>query len=120
MSALLAGKRILIVEDEPMIAMLLEDMILDEGGVVVGPAGRLVEALGLARAEGIDAAVLDVNLEGARSFAVADVLRERGIPFMFATGYGAMATTDAHADVPVIAKPYQLDALARGIAALMS
>ncbi|RYB01369.1 response regulator [Lichenibacterium ramalinae] len=83
--------RVLIVEDEMMVAMLVEDMLVDMGFIVVGPAYRLGDGLRLAKSETLDVAVLDVNLKGARSFPIATVLTERGIPFVFATGYG---TTD--------------------------
>lgn len=115
----LDGKRILVVEDEPMIAMLIEDLVLDEGGIVVGPAATLDAALALARSEAIDAAVLDVNLAGARSVPVADVLRERNIPFLFATGYGDGAVAEGHAAAPVIAKPFKLSDLADSLERLL-
>ena len=79
--------RVLIVEDEAVIAMLVEDMVLEFGSEVVGPVARLQQALSLAREAELDAAILDVNVGGAVIFPVADVLRERGIPFIFATGY---------------------------------
>src|SRR3954452_13708464 len=81
--------RVLVVEDEAMIAMLVEDMVLDFGSEVVGPAARMDEAIRLARHAELDAAILDINVGGTVVFPVADVLRERGIPFIFATGYGA-------------------------------
>jgi len=81
--------RILVVEDEAMIAMLVEDMVLDFGSEVVGPAARMEEALRLASHANLDAAILDVNVGGAVVFPVADVLRGRGVPIIFATGYGS-------------------------------
>lgn len=114
MNNLLQGKRILVVEDEGLIAMLIGDAILDEGGVVVGPAPNLDRALALARDEGIDAAVLDCNLAGQLSDPVADILVTRGIPFLFATGYGNQAGTGAsgsHAKAPVLGKPFRIEAL---------
>ncbi len=116
----LSGRRILVVDDDEMIAELIEEMILEEGGSVVGPAHSLDRALALARDEAIDAAVLDVNLAGVRSFPVADVLRTRGIPFLFATGYGDVAISPEHAGAPMIAKPFPLDALVRRIEQLMA
>jgi len=114
MTNLLQGKRILVVEDEGLIAMLIGDAILDEGGVVVGPAPDLDRAVALARDEGIDAAVLDCNLAGRSSDPVADILVTRGIPFLFATGYGNLAGCGAsasHATAPVLGKPFRIDAL---------
>lgn len=111
-------RRILLVEDEPMIAFALEDMVAELGHQVVGPAFRLAEALDLAASEAIDAAVLDVNLNEQSSYAVADVLRERGIPFLFATGY-AEGGVDWHGEAGVIAKPYGRAQLAEALAGLL-
>jgi DNA-binding response OmpR family regulator len=107
------------VEDEPMIAFALEDMVIEMGYSVVGPAFRLAEALDLAGSERFEAAVLDVNLNEQRSFPVADLLRERGIPFLFATGYaeGGVGWTG---EATVIAKPYSRDQLARALAAMFA
>jgi DNA-binding response OmpR family regulator len=114
-----APRRILLVEDEPMIAFALEDMVIEMGYSVVGPAFRLAEALDLAGSERFEAAVLDVNLNEQRSFPVADLLRERGIPFLFATGYaeGGVGWTG---EATVIAKPYSRDQLARALAAMFA
>ena len=88
----LAGRRILVVEDEMMIAMLVEDMLAELGCAVVGPAHALDTALEFARTElALDAALLDVNLAGQPVFAVADALREKGVPAIFSTGYGDAA-----------------------------
>lgn len=110
--------RILLVEDEPMIAFALEDLVIELGYDVVGPAYRLAEALDLANREEFAAAVLDVNLNEERSFAVADLLYERGIPFVFATGYaeGGVGWTR---EAMVIAKPYSRDQLAKALGDLL-
>ncbi len=102
---LLQGLRLLVVEDEAMVAMLVEDMLAELGHSVVGPAMRLDQALPLAREAEFDFAILDVNLGGQLSFPVAEVLRARGIPFIFATGYDAQAILPAYADVPRAEKP---------------
>jgi DNA-binding response OmpR family regulator len=81
--------KVLLVENEMLIAMDMEDMLIASGFVVVGPVMRLQKAVEKARVEHCDVAVLDVNLTGERSLPVADVLRETGIPFIFAPGYGA-------------------------------
>ncbi|MDM9628454.1 response regulator [Rhizobium sp. S152] len=110
--------RILIVEDEMLVAMLLEDVVMDLGHEVVGPAMRLEAALLAAEEEQFDFAILDINLAGKQSFPVADRLRERSIPFMFASGYGARGLEEAYRTVPVLQKPYsqaQLEALLRNI-----
>jgi CheY-like chemotaxis protein len=103
---LLDGRRVLLVEDESMVAMLAEDMLLDLGCDVV-VAMRLDRAVALARTERFDLAVLDVNLGDARSYPIADVLFENGTPFLFATGYGRNGLDAAYQAVPVVQKPYQ-------------
>jgi DNA-binding response OmpR family regulator len=79
--------RVLIVEDETMVSMLIEDMTSDLGAEVVGPAAKFEQAMALALEADFDLAVLDVNLDGLVVYPVADVLRDRGIPFIFLTGY---------------------------------
>jgi CheY-like chemotaxis protein len=105
--SLLEGRRVLLVEDESLVAMLAEDMLLDLGCEVV-VAMRLDKALAYARSEVFDLAVLDVNLGEARSYPVADVLFERCTPFLFATGYGKKGLEAAYQNVPVLQKPYHL------------
>jgi CheY-like chemotaxis protein len=112
----LTGRRILVVEDELMIAMLVEDMLTDLGCSVVGPAHALADALALARSEpGIDAALLDVNLGGQPVFAVADALREMGVPAIFSTGYGDAGLRDVDRGAPVLQKPFRAGDLARAL-----
>ena len=111
-------RRILLVEDEPMIAFALEDMVLEMGFEIVGPAYRLSEALALAAEADFDVAVLDVNLNEEQSFPVADLLRRRGIPFLFATGY-AEGGIGWKGEAPVIAKPYGRQQLARALEGLL-
>jgi len=106
-----AARRILIVEDEMMIAMMVEDFLADLGWNVVGVAGTLDQALAMARDAAIDAALLDVNLNGRNTFGAAEILRERQIPFVFATGYGVQGIDDRFRAVPTLTKPYQLDQL---------
>lgn len=98
--------RILIVEDEMLVAMLIEDVILDLGHEVVGPAMRLDAALSVANNEEFDFAILDINLAGQQSFPVADRLTERGIPFMFASGYGAAGLSPPYTTAPILQKPF--------------
>lgn len=99
-----SGKSVLIVEDEALIAMLLEHMLEDSGIATIGPATTLDEALTLARAGGFDAALLDLNLGDALSYPVADVLREAGIPFAFTSGSATIG--EAYADAPALTKPF--------------
>jgi CheY-like chemotaxis protein len=114
----LKGKRILVVEDEALIAVMVEDMLTDMGSVVVGPAATIEQALALARSEEIDGAVLDVNVRGERIDPVADALSARGVPMLFATGYGEVRLASGAA-ATVIDKPYTQEKLARGLAAAM-
>src|SRR5690606_6133898 len=81
----LEGLKVLVVEDEMMVSMLIEDMLGDLGCEVIGPASRLEEAIALANETELDCAVLDVNLGGQPIFPLADLLREKGAPFAFAT-----------------------------------
>ena len=112
----LAGRRVLVVEDEMMIAMLVEDMLSELGCAVVGPAHALDDALHLARTEsGLDVAVLDVNLAGQPVFVVADMLREKGVPAIFSTGYGDAGLRDVDRGAPVLQKPFHAGDLARAL-----
>ena len=112
-TAQLQGLRVLVVEDEMMVSMLIEDMLSDLGCVVVGPAARLDEAVALVNAGGIDCAVLDVNLGGQPIFPLADLLREKGRPFAFATGYGDAGLREVDRGSPVLQKPFREGDLAR-------
>lgn len=104
-------KRILVVEDELMIRMLLEDMLGELGYTVAAEAGRIDEALQAAKTADFDLAILDVNLEGEPVLPVADVLAARGRPFVFATGYGERGLPEAYRDRPTLKKPFQMDGL---------
>jgi CheY-like chemotaxis protein len=103
--------RVLVVEDELMIRILLEDMLGELGYAIVAEAGRLEEALEAVRSADFDIAILDVNLNGQPIAPVADALAARGTPFVFATGYGDRALPDSHRDRPVLKKPFQMDGL---------
>jgi len=115
----LKGKRILVVEDEALIAVMVEDMLSELGSTVVGPAATIEQALALARSEDIDGAVLDVNVRGERIDPVAEALAGRGVPMLFATGYGEVRLASG-VPITVIDKPYTQDKLARGLASAMS
>ncbi len=105
----LDGLRVLIVEDETLISMLMEVYLEQLGCSVVGSASRLDEAVEMAGRLEMDAAVLDVNLAGKMSYPVAEVLRARGVPFVFATGYGLGGLPDRMHGVPVVPKPFRRD-----------
>lgn len=110
----LAGKRILFLEDEPIVAMSVEDMLSELGATVIGPAGSIAAALKLIEKESIDAALLDVNIRGERSDPVAEALKARDIPIVFATGYGESGW-EAAPETPVIDKPYTQAQIARAL-----
>ncbi len=102
----LNGLRILVVEDEAAISLLLEDMLLDFGCEVVGPAARLSAALDAVSREQVDLAILDVNVAGEPIYPVAEALAKREIPFVFSTGYGSAGIRDTFRDRPVLQKPF--------------
>jgi len=100
-------RRLMVLDDEMLVAMMLEDMLDDLGFDVVGPFGGLEAALEPARTEPLDGAIIDLNLgQGQLSTPVADILRARGIPFLLATGYGANAQTDELGHSGLLAKPF--------------
>jgi PAS domain S-box-containing protein len=111
------GKRILLVEDEILVAMMMRDILNDLGYAVVGPFSRLSEAVIAAVHDDIDAGIIDINLDGEFVYPVADVLVARRIPFVFVTGYGVESIDARFSDVPVIKKPVQRQALQQIFAA---
>jgi len=106
---MIEGLRVLIVEDEFLVAALLGDMIGDAGGIPVGPARSVGEALDLVEAGGFDVAAVDWNLAGDSGETVAEALAGKGVPFVISTGYGAV--TGRFADRPLLDKPYPASAL---------
>lgn len=110
---------ILIVEDEMLPAMLLEET-MRRAGHTTRKAARLSRAVALARAESFDAAVLDVNLAGEPVFPLAAMLREQGVPFLFATGYGEAGLPPEYRDCDVLQKPYTTEMFNRALAALLA
>ena len=101
-----------------LIGMLLEDMLTDMGHTVVAIVPRVNEALAAARRELFDLAILDVHLNGQAVFPVAEALIERGIPFVFATGYGERGLPEQYRKRPILQKPFAKDDLERTLAAL--
>ena len=101
------GLRVLLVEDENLVAMLLEDMLAELGHSVVGPVARLKKALEMAQHEAIDLAILDVNINGEQAYPVAEALAARGIPFVFSTGYGERGLPPQYRGHPTLQKPFQ-------------
>lgn len=110
---MLENKRILIVDDEYMIALMAEELVRDLGGIPVGPASTVREALEFVRSGGFDAAILDVNLNGAQSVEVARELARQNVPFVVVTGYGAINWEGI--DAPVLMKPYDGPAIVRAL-----
>ena len=102
----LAERRILVVEDESLVAMLLETILEDLGCGVVGPEGTVASGIESARNAAIDAALLDVNVAGELVFPVAEQLKSRGIPFVFSTGYGEGGLPEQWRGYPTIQKPF--------------
>jgi CheY-like chemotaxis protein len=103
---ILQGARVLVVEDEAAISMLLEDMLLDFGCDVVGPAARLATALEMAEGESFDVAILDVNVAGEPIYPVAETIARRELPLIFSTGYGGAGIREPFRDRPVVQKPF--------------
>jgi len=119
MSAILAGRRILVVEDEMLVAMSIEDTLIDAGGEVVGPAPTVGRALGLLQDEAkIDAVVLDMNLQGQSGLPVADACDERSIPFLILSGYGDTALSGTRHAAPILSKPFASAVLVKALTTL--
>ncbi|MDN3588994.1 MULTISPECIES: response regulator [Methylobacterium] len=117
---LLNGARVLVVEDEAAISMLLEDMLLDFGCTVVGPAARLSTALEMAASETFEVAILDVNVAGEPIYPVAEAIVKRNLPIVFSTGYGGAGIREPFRDRPVVQKPFSQADLKRTLLAAVA
>jgi CheY-like chemotaxis protein len=117
----LEGRRVLLVEDETLVAMLLEDMLGDLGAEVVASASRVDRALQVIgeRSGEFDLAVIDVNLGGEQAFPVASALAERGVPFVFSTGYGNAGLPHPWRDRPTLSKPFTEEHVRAALAAAL-
>lgn len=102
-----AGLRVLVVEDEALVAMLLEDMLADLGCTVVGPASRIPAALDLVAEGNFDVVILDLNLAGDEVYPVAEALERRNIPYVIATGYGTEGVREPFRSRPMLRKPFR-------------
>lgn len=111
----LVAKRVFIVEDESLVAMLLEDMLSELGCSIAGMAASYADACRKAEHLHFDVAVLDVNLDGVRSYPLAYALNGRGVPLVLSTGYGVESLPDSLRDVPVVQKPFHLDELRHAV-----
>lgn len=116
---MLAGKRILIVEDEPLIALDLESTVIDNQGIVVGPVGSIAQAHSVAETEAIDGAILDLRLAGELALSVAECLRARKIPFVVHSGQADTTLPSSWPAVPVISKPALPEAVIALLVAIM-
>ena len=115
----IAPRRILVVEDAPVIALALQDMLVDLGYEVVGPSGNMGVALELAAAEPLDAAVIDINIRGGKIYSVARSLDARHIPFLLVSGYADRSLPPDLIDRPRLEKPYTQEALQRQLDMLL-
>ncbi|MCK1651223.1 response regulator [Bradyrhizobium sp. 149] len=115
----LSGARALLVEDEGLVALMLEDMLEELGLKVVASAAHLPKACELATTASFDVALLDVNLAGQFVFPVAHILRARKIPFLFSTGYGGPPLEEEFRNTPAIGKPFSIDQLEEKLRTLL-
>ena len=120
MTAPLQGLRVLVVEDEYLVASLIEEMLGSAGCVVSGPIARLAEALDVAGREPCDAALLDINLKGERVYPVAELLSRQNVPFIFLTGYGGGALPGEYSARPLLSKPFRIAELLGALSDLVN
>jgi DNA-binding response OmpR family regulator len=118
-AASLAGKRVLIVEDEPLVAFLIEEYLADAGCEPVGPFDSVAKALKSVRSETFDLAILDINLGGEKSYPIADALIQQGTPFLFLSGYGDTGLPPGHSGVKICSKPFRGEDLTAMLASLL-
>ena len=112
-SIALAGGSVMLVEDEAIVALAVNDSLTDLGFSVVGPFSRVSDACRALQDNQVDAAILDVNLDGEMVYSLAEILTARKIPFVFATGYGAESIESRFEHIPVLQKPIEKDMLTR-------
>ena len=115
----LKGRKVLLVEDSPVISEATEMMLMDMGCEVVGPAGTMAPALQLATDEPLDAAVVDINIRGGKAFSILNILEQREIPFLLTSGYADWSMPDEWRGRPRLAKPYSEAELQAAVAALL-
>jgi len=115
-----AAPRVLVVEDEYLIRMLLEDMLDELGYGVIAAVGTISEARQIAASGEFNAAILDVNLDGQEIYPIADILAERGLPFVFVTGYGERSLPEPYRSRPALQKPFQAEQLKNTLAGLLA
>jgi CheY-like chemotaxis protein len=115
----LANRRILVVEDSPVVAQASEDMLADMGCAVVGPATNMAAALQLSGEEAIDGAIVDINIRGGKAYPVMKILEQRGIPFLLTSGYADWSMPEEWQGRPRLAKPYTPNMLREALLRLL-
>jgi CheY-like chemotaxis protein len=120
MDKLLSGRHILVVEDEMLVLLGIEDVLAELGCGSVRAAANVDQALSLIDSQVFDAAMVDVNLDGRKSYPVADALAARGVPFVFSTGYSQESLDEGYRDRPVLGKPYHQAQLVEVLTGLLS
>jgi CheY-like chemotaxis protein len=119
MNKFLSGRRLLVVEDEMLVLLMIEDMLADLGCEAITAAATVVQALALIDTQRFDVAMVDMNLNGTTTYSVADLLAARGVPFVFSTGYRDHAMEDGYRDRPVLKKPFMEQDLAEALTRLL-
>ena len=115
----LAGRRVLVVEDSPVVAEATDQMLSDMGCVVVGPATTMAPALEMAGEQELDAAIVDLNIRGGKAFPVLRILRDRSVPFVLTSGYADWSMPEEWQDQPRLAKPYTPNQLRESLLELL-
>ena len=118
--SILEGKRILVVEDSPVVAELADEMLRNLGCVVIGPAPNMAQAREFAEEEPLDAAIVDVRIRGEKAFPICEILASRSVPFLLTSGYGDWDLPLKWADSPTLPKPYTLEDVEIGLAQLLT
>jgi CheY-like chemotaxis protein len=120
MSGELAGRRILLVEDSPVVAPFTADLLQDLGCEVVGPAPNMAAAWELVENEDFDAAIMDIHIRGERVFPLCETLQSKGVPFLLTSGYADWQIPEKWEDRPRLQKPYTIDDVERALAKIVS
>ncbi len=115
---MLSGRRVLVVEDSPVVGPFAAEKLNELGCVVVGPAPNMAAARALIEEEPLDAALMDVNIRGEKVFALCDILQRKGVPFVITSGYGDWQVPDQLIDCPQLPKPYTFDQMRDALGAL--
>jgi CheY-like chemotaxis protein len=116
----LSGRRILLVEDSPVVSAVAEEILHELGCIPVGPAANMAVARELAENEFLDAAIVDVRIRGEKSFAICEILASREVPFVLTSGYADWAMPEKWQDVPQLPKPYTMDDVEVALLQLLS